>query len=75
MAKSLTKTFYFRMDSTNASDEIQKLCEEFPEVKLVKVDIQATNTVVYFTIKFPVKLRPNIALYVQQHDIRGLDNG
>lgn len=70
MAKTLTKTLYFATNSTEASDKIQKLCEEFPEVKLVKVNIRATSYVVYFTIKFPVKLRQNIEIYLEQHDIR-----
>lgn len=52
-----------------AFDEIQRLCEEIPEVKLMQMGPKPKSFMTEFTLKYPIKVKDYLYLYLQQHDM------
>lgn len=67
MAKSSKLTLYFLRNEGTAIEKIQKLQEEFPEVKIVTIRDNADSLLIYYDIKCPVKLLENLQLYLSQN--------
>lgn len=72
VAKYCKSTLYFMYDSAMASDKVKRLCEEFPEVKLIGIREEAERPIIYFDLKYPLKIKDNILLYFEQNSITTL---
>lgn len=65
MAKSFKLTLYYT--DRSPIDDVTKLTEEFPEIKLMEVvDYTEQNCGATIKIKVPIKIKPNVDLYLQK---------
>lgn len=69
MAKTKKLVLRYPNDGDNASNEVQKLCEEILEVKLIQVVTEPRSFMTRFTLKYPIKVKDYLYLYLQQHDM------
>lgn len=67
MAKQRKETLYFLANSEEARNKIEQLCKEFPEIKITGIREETDRKIIYYDIKYPIKIRNNINLYLSQH--------
>lgn len=65
MAKTFKLTLHYIKQSP--IDDVAKLTEEFPELKLMEVvDYTEQNCGATVVIKVPIKIKPNVMLYLEK---------
>lgn len=69
VAKWMSRRLYFPINSSKAMSIVEGICAEFPEVKLIRFEHDTGNQITIFEIKFPVKLRQNIELYLNKEEV------
>lgn len=72
MPKYCKNTLWFMNDSKKALDKIELLCNDFPEVKIVGIRNEQHRSIVYYDIKYPLKIKENIQLFFNQHNLNVL---
>lgn len=69
VAKNSKLTLYFTRNDENFIDKIIALQNEFPEVKIIKIDDENSDILIYYTIRYPIKIRESIFLYLDWYNI------
>lgn len=72
MPKYCKNTLYFSLDSQTAVEAIKRLCEEFPEIKLIGMRKERDRPLIYYDIKYPLKIKGNLKLYFENYNLHTL---
>lgn len=69
VAKYAKVSLYFEQNDVRANEKIENLCNEFPEIKVIGNRDDDTRSIYYIDIKYPLKIKDNVTLYLQKRHI------